>query len=97
MTRFLIIVKNEYNHTDEIISLYTNGKIPLNINSENTICIAINMFDLKSKETTINQAKIAGWEVAINKYDYTDKNLAIDHVLELTYDEGMLFNAKIII
>ena len=95
MTRFLIIIKNEYYNRDEVISLYTNGKIPLNINSENTICIAINMFDLKSKENTVNEAKNKGWEVAVNEYDY--KNIRISHILELTYDGDMLFNVEIII
>lgn len=85
MTRFLIIIKDE--NTGATDYLYKNG-ICL-IDSDQAICNAIFMLDLTYKNKLINQALNEGWD--FSQKEFEDPESWIDYILEITYQDNIIF------
>lgn len=85
MTRFLIIVR-EYD-SEKVNFIYTNGGIPLSIDAEQPIIVAMHLFDLKSKKKLLKGVeKNPFWDVVdwdLNNIDFN----RLDFALELEYDD----------
>tara|TARA_R110002012_G_scaffold250357_1_gene428127 strand:+ start:66770 stop:67084 length:315 start_codon:yes stop_codon:yes gene_type:complete len=85
MTRFLIIVR-EY-ASENVDFIYTNGGIPLSIDAEQPIIIAMYLFNLKSKKKLLKGVKknpfwdVVDWDLC--NIDFS----RLDFALELEYDD----------